>query len=200
LAPRPFLVKPYPECPAFQDAEERLPPHRLVVEPLVEVAVEIRVHPANKCELPMPPHTRRGRSLWLDPSAEIVKGWELFWNSGGWKRGAITLKVPVNEVDWDGVFSWTEYGGVWSSRHQILKGSPSAAVSYADRNGTGDHVVGCFSASNGIEWLDVWAEPKMACQLDATAKTMCRHFVRHIEQGKHDQEIIYDRAPYANML
>jgi hypothetical protein len=195
---RPFFIKSYFECPFGTEIHSRIPAHPLIIESLVEASIEICVHQKRSCEfgVPIPPHKKFRSHLILDQSVELVRGWEAFWNSGSWNRGGITLKLDYERVDWPMLFYWTEYGGVWSSAHQILKGTPSGAVSYSDKNATGDYAVACFSASNGIEWMDLWFDEKVAGRMDLLAQETCRHFVRFIEHGKFPREIIQDRPPY----
>lgn len=197
---RPFSIEPYFECPSWPEVARRIPPHKLVIEPLVSAAQEIRVYQKRgyEFEVPLPPHTKQRSTLVLDLSAELVRGWEEFWNSGWWKRGGVTIKCDYSQIDWSEFFPWTEYGGVWSSPHQIQKGTPSGAVTYCDKHAVGQAVVFCLSASNGIQWLDVWCDPSRAQRLDRLAQSTCRHFVRSIEQGKFPREIIYNEDAYRN--
>ena len=104
----------------------------------------------------LPPHNdlKRGR-YHLDQTQEVVRGWERFWNAGAWRRGAITLRLQRASINWEDLFLLTEYGGIWSSRHQIKKGTPTAAITYCDKNAVDSTVVVCLSASNGIQWLDI---------------------------------------------
>lgn len=202
MMPRPFHVETYFEYPGFAEVSARIPPHRLVIEPLVAAAVEVCVYQtrSHKIQVPVPPHQKKRSALVLNHSAELVKGWEVFWNSGAWKRGSITLKLPVEKVDWAEIFSWTKYGGIWSSGRQILKGDTSGAVAYSDKNATGGFAVVCFSASNGIQHMDLWFDPALCERMNLLAQESCRHFVRFIEHGKFAKEIIQDRAPYMDMI
>jgi len=198
---RPFLIKPYFECLSGSEIHSRIPPHPLVVAPLIKASVEICVHQKRglEIEVPIPPHRKVGSHLLLDSSEELLRGWEAFWNSGWWKRGSITLKLDRGKVDWAELFSWTEYGGVWSSTHQIRKGTPAGAIAYCEKNARGDIAVVCFSASNGIEWLDLWFDEEVAEMMEDLAQRNCCHFVRFIEQGKFPREIIQDRSPYTEV-
>ncbi len=198
---RPFFVQPYFECPIGTEIHRRNPAHPLIIGPLVKASIEICVHQKRGYDfkVPIPPHKKFRSHRVLDQSAELVRGWEAFWNSGFWKRGSITLKLDCEQVDWPKLLSWTQYGGVWSSTHQILKGNPSGAVSYSSNNAKGDFAVACFSASNGIEWLDLWFDEGVAGRMDLLAQESCRHFVRFVEHGKFPREIIQDRPPYTEI-
>ncbi len=198
---RPFFIKPYFECPRDAEVHSRIPAHPLVIAPLIEASIEICVHQKRgyEIEVPIPPHKKFRSHLVLDQSLELLRGWEAFWNSGREKRGGITIKLNHEQVDWPKLFSWTQYGGVWSSTYQILKGTPSGAVSYSNKNANGEFAVACFSASNGIELLDLWFDEEVADRMNLLARESCRHFVRFIEHGKFPREIIQDRPPYSEI-
>ena len=199
MLPRPFILKLYPHCPFGDEAQMRLPPHGLVIEPLLRAASEVLVHlqRGHTFKADIPPHTKRRSALVLANDANVVRDWPSFWNAGAWARGAISINVRVADVDWSALFSVTQYVGIWASRYQILKGSPVSALSYADKNARNGNAVFSLSASNGIEGLDVWAPLEVCEALHAQARDTCIHFVRWIEQGKFSNEVIYDRPPYS---
>ena len=199
MIPRPFIVNAYFECPISADEPLRIPPHRLIVEPLVAVSDEICVfqNPTYAIEVPMPPHKelKRGRYQ-LDQTQELVRGWERFWNAGRWRRGAITFRLNRESINWNDLFLWMEYGGVWASRNQIKKGTPTSAISYCDSNAVNSTVVLSLSASNGIQWMDVWADASACVELNELARATCRNFVREVEVGKFPREIVYNVPEY----
>lgn len=203
MSPRPFFVSPYFECPFGADEARRIPPHRLVIEPLVRSANEIRVFQNLKypVEVELPPHFKEHSGRYcLDLSHELVRGWERFWNVGCWRRGAVTLRIPIASIDWSEVFSWTEYGGVWASRYQIAKSTPKGAINYCDKNAVASNVVVCLSASNGIKEMDVWCDVGDCAAMDQLAQSSCRHFVREVEIGKFAREIVYDISEYRGLV
>jgi hypothetical protein len=203
VIPRPFFVNAYFECPISADELLRIPPHRLIIEPLVAVSDEICVfqNPTYEIEVSMPPHKELNRGRYrLHKTQELVRGWERFWNAGSWRRGAITLRLNRESVNWEDLFIWTEYGGVWSSREQIKKGTPANAVSYCDANAVDSIVVVSLSASNGIQWMDIWAEVSACVELDELAQATCRNFVREVEMGKFPGEIVYNVPEYRKLV
>jgi len=185
------------------DERKRIPPYRLLIEPLVAVTDEILVfqNPNYPIEVPMPPHKelKRGRYQ-LDQTQEVVRGWERFWNAGAWRRGAITLRLERGSINWEDLFLWTEYGGVWSSRHQIKKGTPTTAIAYCDKYAVESTVVVCLSASNGIQWMDIWADESACVEIEEQAQATCRHFVRKVEKGKFPREIVYNIPTYRDLI
>lgn len=203
MFPRPFIVSLWFESTRSDYEALRIPPHRLVIEPLVAVAQEITVFqsPQYSIDVPIPPSTNeiKGRYV-LDLKQELVRGWERFWNVGVWRRGAVVIRLEHGAANWAEVFNWTEYGGVWSSRNQIRKGTPSSAINYCDANAVGSSMTVSLSASNGIQWMDVWADSKICEALDGLAQANCRHFVREVEMGKFQREIVYDTASYRKLI
>lgn len=114
------------------------------------------------------------------------------------ERGAVSITVDAERVDWAEVFSWTQYGGGGSTMYQLRKSSPMGALKHADRAARGDAVVVMLTASNGLEWAEVWTDESKCVAFDALAQAKCRRFVRWVEQGKFEREIIYDRPPYTD--
>ena len=125
---RPFILKLYPYCPLGEEVSERLPPHQLVIEPLLQAASEVVVHQprGHAFSAEPPPHVKRRSALVLTNDLNLVRDWPAFWNAGAWARGTISIHVRMALVDWPALFSVTEYVGVWASRYQILKGSLQA--------------------------------------------------------------------------
>ncbi len=203
MNPRPFFVGAYFECPFSADEVKRIPPHRLIIEPLIAASEEVCVfqNPKYAIEVPLPPHKelRIGRYL-LDKTQELVRGWERFWNAGSWRRGAITLRLNGESVKWEDLFFWTEYGGVWSSRYQLEKGTPRSAIAYCDTSAVNSTVVVSFSASNGIQWMDIWSDVSMCAKLNEIAQANCRNFVREVEIGKFPRELVYNVSAYRDLI
>lgn len=198
--PRPFLIEVLPGgANSSGEVELRFPAHRLVLEPLIHVASAIWVHgmPSGDNAPPLPPVRQRVASgvFVLAHEQDVLRGWEWFWNADSWHRGSISIAVDVGAVDWAEVLRWTQYEGI-PSKNLLRKSSPSAALTYADRTARGVVAVVTFTASNGLQWAAVWADEVQCEALDALAQATCRRFVRWVEHGKYEREIIYDRPPY----
>jgi hypothetical protein len=103
-------------------------------------------------------------------------------------------------INWEDLFLWTEYGGIWSSRHQIKKGTPTSAITCCDKNAVDSTVVVCLSASNRIQWLDIWADASSGMELHEQAQATCRNFVREVETGKFPREIVYNMLTYRDLI
>jgi hypothetical protein len=200
-----FFIHTSYESPSFDREHERIPAHRLVVEPLVAAADEIRVYACPKDstirdELTAVSQPRRG-FLDLSLECELVRGRERFWNAAGWKRGAITLLCRAPELNLREIFRYCEGPFVWASSYQMEKGTPRSAIRYCRTSATGDLIAFSFSASGGIKTLNVFAESELLHQASAIAQQSCRRFKRFIEHNPGaEDEIVVDRMPYVDLV
>ena len=199
-----FFVSVYPQCPRGADTATRLPPHRLVIEPLVAQTHEMRIYgwegTITLCDEVLSLGNRKRGHIEVDLSREVVKGHERFWNTGFWKRGAIVLATTMADEGVGNVFHWCAGPDVWSSLYQIRKGTPLSAIRYAQSVAARGSIAFCFSASNGIEWMDVFADAVAIDRLFAIAQEKCRPFKRYVEHNPGQDEIIIDRPPYREMV
>lgn len=195
--PGPLSVRTSPSHVDSGELEQRFPAHRLIVEPLLRVAVDAVVHRVPRSPfMPLPPGARRGTVLALDLRVRSVAGFESFWNASGWDRGCVSIRVPEDGVHWATLFSWTEYTGVFASRYQLAKSTPRSAIKYGDERGRSGFAVVAFPSS--IASAEIWADPARCDELHSLAQTCCRRFVRWAQNGTYPREIIVDREPYAS--
>ena len=144
--------------------------------------------------------TRKRGHVEVDLSHEVVKGHERFWNAGAWERGAIVLAVTANDEQIGNIFQWCSEPGVLSSLYQIRKASPASAIRYAQAVALAGSTAFLFSASNGIQWMDVFASDAALVRLFAIANEKCRPFKRYVEHNPGQDEIIVDRPPYIDLV
>lgn len=199
-----FFVFACPESLLGEDVDRRLPAHRLVIEPLVARTNEMRIygsHPESGLwdEL-LRLGARKRNYVQVDLSREVVKGHERIWNSGAWERGAIVLATTMSEEEIGNVFQWCSGPAVWSSHHQMNKSTPLSATKHARSAAAGGSTAFCFSASNGIEIVNVFAPEATLVRLFAMAHERCRAFKRYVEHNPGEDEIIVDRPPYVDMV
>jgi hypothetical protein len=199
---RSFCVRATPSQPPYE-TDASLPSHRLVLRPLLAAAVEARIigrigDPEILALLSSIAERKRGY-VELDVSKELVRGYERLWNTSSWGRGSIVVVCEPARLEPADVLHYCEGPWTWSSRYQMLKGTPRAAVAFAESAAVGGRYAFLFSASNGIEWMEVFAPTHLAAASFETAAKTCRKFKRFVEHNPDAQdEIIVDRSPYAH--
>jgi hypothetical protein len=196
-----FFVDVYHRCPAFDEVGERLPPHRLVLEPLLAHAESVRVYglpevgPIRDNIAPVA-RPRRGFTE-LTLSEELVRGHESFWNTGTWERGSVAILCVLDRPALAELLSHCSGPRIWSSLHQSRKGTHGSAIRYCQRAvGEGGRYAFLFSASNGIERMDLFCRPESLYDTYTLATERCRPFKRYCEHNPGRNEIIIDRPPY----
>lgn len=139
---------------------------RRFVGPLLATAYEARLfgakHTSNTiiaaADILIP---RRGYHE-VDLTRECVTGHEAFWRAGAgggeWLRGTVAVTHAAS-IDLAPLLVDCVMYGFLSSRYQLLKGSSAAAVRFADRQVRRGYRCFVFSASNGVEHVEVFCPP-----------------------------------------
>jgi hypothetical protein len=196
-----FCVFPTPKEPRYEP-DDPLPSHRLVFEPLLRVAEHARITGQGRDPLVGPllegVSARRRGHVELDLSQELVRGRERLWNAEAWGRGAIVIVCEPTRVDLGAIFHYCDGPWLWTTRYQMQKASPRAALGFADSAAAEGKLAFLLTASNGPDWMDVFAPESLLQAAFDTALRDCRRFKRYIEHnpGATD-EIIVDRPPYS---
>jgi hypothetical protein len=137
---------------------------RRFVSPLLRSADHARLYPTSiqSIELALASSIllpKRGY-LELNLSKECVKGFEDFWRAGAQKgeylRGTIVVVQPAT-TPLSSLLKQCVLYGVPSSRYQIQKGCSTAAIKFASEQARLGKRCFLFSASNGVEHVDVFA-------------------------------------------
>lgn len=196
-----FCVQPTPMEPRYEP-DDPLPSHRLVFDPLLRAAEHARIIGQGRDPLVGPllagVSTRRRGYVELDLSQELVRGRERLWNTEAWGRGAIIIVCEPTRVDLAAILHYCDGPWIWTSRYQMLKGLPRAALRFADSVAAEGKLAFMLSASNGPEWMNVFAPEALLQAAYDTALERCRRFKRYIEHNPGaNNEIIVDRPPYS---
>lgn len=155
-----FFVRLIPN--GFYDYEESetLPAHDLILSPLLASAKECYVYGLNKdTELfhqctDILSLTRNKYQLNL--KKEVIKGYEQLWNSTGWQRGSILVFLELEKLKELEIFTSCYDPDILDNPNT---GESIAAIRFCKGVISKEKKVGlCFSASNGIEWMKVYAE------------------------------------------
>ena len=198
-----FGVQPTPREPRYDD-DAALPSHRLVLSPILLAAEHARL--VGEIRDPLigallrGVSTRRRGYVELDLSQDLAQGRERLWNASGWARGAIVVVCEPTRIELEAIFHYCDGPWTWASRYQMPKGSRRAAAASADPVAAEGKLAFHFSASNGLERMDVFAPGLLLEAAFRTALKKCRRFRRFVEHnhGAVD-EIIVDRPPYADI-
>ncbi|MCM3155335.1 hypothetical protein M3611_25310 [Priestia megaterium] len=167
-----FFVRLIPE--GFYDYEEteELPAHDLILRPLLRSAKECYVYGLNKdTELlhkctDILSFTRN--KYQLDLKKEVIRGYERFWNATGWERGSILLFLELETLKELNIFTYCYDPGTFDNPNT---GESIAAIRFCKGVISKEKKVGlCFSASNGIEWMKVYADKDSLKELYKCAK------------------------------
>lgn len=83
---------------------------------------------------------------------------------------------------------------------QILKGAPRGIDAYIENAIKNNYSVVHFSASNGTQNFDIFSSEANIQNLLVLSYNKCRKFKKYIESSGTNDEIIYDRSPYKDLI
>ncbi len=91
----------------------------------------------------------------FDQTKECIVGNEYLWNATGWKRGSIVIVLEDGAVDFSTLFKNTYNPGLTETPN--MGNTLSATKKCRDESGKGNIAI-CFSASNGLERMSIYAK------------------------------------------
>src|SRR5947209_6783586 len=156
-----FCVRLFPKGPARFKPGDHLPVHETLIRPLLAAARECRVYGMSESSPLFPTVSRLGQRsgrVWsLDVRRELINGAELLWNASCQHAGIVVAsQLPVPETA--KIVASFAIPEVWASRYQLAQGTSRAAVAFCfEVVRPGNLCAFSFSGSNGIEWMDVFA-------------------------------------------
>jgi hypothetical protein len=142
--------------------DAHLPAHDSVLRPVLAKAIECRVYGVSRQSrlfaLLAQIGIRRGRVWHLDLSLDLIRGYEALWNATCEHHGiAIAASLSLEETQL--IFDSCGCPDAWGSRYQLSHGSSRAAVSYCFEVAHSDDAYAfLIPGSNGLEWIDVFAD------------------------------------------
>ncbi len=129
---RSFSVDTCPGSLIGNEESKRVPAHRLIVQPLIAAASEIRIFSMPKDTeirtLIGPIIVDQRGTIELDLTKELVKGYEALWNATSWRRGAIAIRLRASQLNWEAFFGSCAGPHIWAAPAERRKGIPDAAV------------------------------------------------------------------------
>lgn len=162
--------------PGFHYAENSsLPAHSLVIKPLLEKSAAAYVYGIKKDDELFKLNadiliSERGKFR-FDTSKECVQGHETLWNVTAWKRGSITILLKGDAFDFSDIFRHT-YRPSFSLTPNM--GNTVAATKRCKEERALGNIAICFPASNGIEWMTIYANDKAFEKVMQQAENNCQ--------------------------
>lgn len=155
-----FFVNLIPNGYYDYEENEVIPAHELILRPLLLCAKECYVYGLKKdTELfqqctDILSFTRNKYKL--DLKKEVIEGYEQLWNATGWQRGSILIFLESEKLKKLNIFTSCYDPSISENPNS---GESAAAIRFCKDVVTKEKLVGlCFSASNGIECMKVYAE------------------------------------------
>ena len=194
---RTFFVQTCPREHLGYSEPVSLPTHRFIVEPILRAAQEVRIY-GSPPDLRLPPAVKRKGHLFLPLNGDLIRHMPEIWNgTGGWSIGSIVIETDLTIQTLEEIFYYCQGPDIWSSRYQMQKGNTNSALKFCERVALNDKISCLFSASNGIERMDLFMPVRRYEELWQLARKRCRTFKRYIEHNSdRDNELIVDRPPY----
>jgi hypothetical protein len=153
-----------------EDARQRFQLHDIVISKILSIASTCRIYYSNKSILSSIEKgvlSVKKKFVELDKDVGMSRGNEYIWNISGGVRGTIVVSIPVKKLTaaFENILVNANAPIVWSSRNQLIKGHTRSAIRFAVKCTEEDKVALCFPASNGIEWMDIFAPGDFLMQL-----------------------------------
>ena len=147
--------------------DESLPSHAKILRPLLAVTKGCWVYdlkprgPVYKTAAELLESEKGRFRVRLD--GDPVSGRELFWNADSGRRGTIVMLIPVEKFPAGVVFRRCH--GLWAFGNFLAAHTPAAARFARSQTANGKFIAACLPRNNGIEWLDLFMQPRLALKL-----------------------------------
>lgn len=160
----------------FQDYNEysSLPAHDLILRPLLLYATDCYIYGIKKnselfqqCSNIL---TFSRNKYKIDLNQEVIKGYEQLWNVTGWERGSSVIVIEPEQFKNLNIFTHCYDPDIWDNPNT---GESVAAVKYCQKVAKQGKVALCLSASNGIEWMKIYALDNILEELYVHATKEC---------------------------
>lgn len=179
-----FTVSLYFTTPTLGELDDSIPPHNLIVRPIVEQATEGWLFRPPRKSYAMKQAkdiiVREGKRWRLSVDKEIIRGYEALWNSAAGDRGTVVLLSRIASEQLTELFSYCGKAWTWdTSSERAVFTAP--ALKYATDHATDQDRVFIFSLTNGIEWMGIYSHHEDNERLFAKAQAACKPFKRSFE-------------------
>lgn len=174
---KPLSVEFIPPGSLYHDYEATapMPGHETVIRPLLEnclyalvygVKKDSELYEANADILV----SDKGKFR-LDTTKDCLTGHEYLWNARTWTRGSIVIVLKPNALDFNYLFPHT-YRPSFSETPNM--GNTPAAVKKCREESESGNIAICFPASNGIEWMSIYARGQAWEEILAAGEKHCQ--------------------------
>jgi hypothetical protein len=107
----------------------------------------------------------------FDTTKECITGHEVLWNVTGWKRGSIVIILENGKIDFKTLFKHCFRPGLSATPNM---GNSISATKKCKKEASRNNIGICFPASNGLEWMQIYASPALTRELLSEARIYCQ--------------------------
>lgn len=172
---QPLSVSLTQELSFHHDENSYLPAHSLVIKPLLQKSAAAYVYGIKKEDDLFKFHSdilisERGKFR-IDTSKECLLGHETLWNVTAWKRGSIIILLKGDDFDFSDIFKHTYRPSLTLTPNM---GNTVAATKKCKEERELGNIAVCLPASNGIEWMTIYANDKAFEKIMQQAENNCQ--------------------------
>jgi len=157
--------------------------HELVIRPLLDKSDEVFVYNGQKDEFFL--YGKMNYSIKLaeinilikdkgkykfDKTKECILGNEYLWNATTWKRGSIVFILENEKIDFSKLFKNTYRPRISTTPNS---GNNSSATKKCREEAEKGKIAICLPASNGLEWMSIYAKGKLFQDIVEQAEINC---------------------------
>ncbi len=180
---QPLNVNLTGEIRHHYDEEIVLPAHELVIRPLLDKSEEVFVYNGRKDEFFL--YGKMNYPIKLaeinilikdkgkykfDKTKECILGNEYLWNATTWKRGSIVFILENGKIDFSKLFKNTYRPGISATPNS---GNNLSATKKCREEAEKGKIAICLPASNGLEWMSIYAKGKLFLDIVEQAEKNC---------------------------
>ena len=166
------------------EENDKLPAHELVIRPLLENSIDTFIYNGTKEEfflcgkMQVPIKLKQEDILISDKgkfkfnkTKECVTGHEYLWNATMWKRGSIVIVLENNLDMFREIFKHTYNPDLLATPNM---GNSVSAIKKCKEEMEKGKIVVCLSASNGMEYMQIYVGQRKTNELLKIAEKNCQ--------------------------
>lgn len=180
---KPLTVNLTGDIRHHYDETSSLPAHQLVIRPLLAKSTEAFVYNGRKDDFFL--HGKMNSPIKLeeidilikdkgkfklDKTKECILGNEYLWNATAWKRGSIIFILKEGQINFSEIFKNTYRIGILATPNS---GNNASATKKCREEAEKGNIAICLPASNGLEWMTIYAKGKLFKNIIELAEENC---------------------------